>query len=490
MFEGWKYQKIFDHFQKICAIPHGSYHEGTLSEYVYQFALSQGYTAMRDGHHNVLVRIPASEGREQEPSCLLQGHLDMVCEKEDSVSYDFLKDPIRIHQEEDWLMAEGTTLGGDDGIAIAYMLTLMEEASQISHPSLELLMTSAEEVGMDGAKGLDPSWILSRRMINLDSEKEGEFVVGGAGGMRVEVQHPLQRISVPEGYLPVEVKVSGLQGGHSGEDIHKQRGNANAILGKYLFGWYNHCPDTLMVSLDGGSKDNAIPREATARVWIPEHLYEHAQRGCWWFGEDLAKEYSESDPGAMITMRIADPSLEAGWQWLPMNPEVTGEVVNFLHLCPNGVRSMSKDFGGIVESSQNVAVLYTQEQDWYCRISMRSNRGVLLSNMLDRIRIMAEMSGMSCTKGSEYPAWDYKKESRLRDQMYRFFQRMYERDPEIRVLHAGLECGIFASKIPDMDMVSIGPEMENVHSPKERLRISSVQRVWEFLVRFLENPTE
>ncbi len=190
----------------------------------------------------------------------------------------------------------------------------------------------------------------------------------------------------------------------------------------------------------------------------------------------------------MITMRIADPSLEAGWQWLPMNPEVTGEVVNFLHLCPNGVRSMSKDFGGIVESSQNVAVLYTQEQDWYCRISMRSNRGVLLSNMLDRIRIMAEMSGMSCTKGSEYPAWDYKKESRLRDQMYRFFQRMYERDPEIRVLHAGLqECGIFASKIPDMDMVSIGPDMENVHFPKERLRISSVQRVWEFLVRFLEN---
>lgn len=154
MFEGWKYQKIFDHFQKICVIPHGSYHEGTLSEYVYQFALSQGYTAMRDGHHNVLVRIPASEGREQEPSCLLQGHLDMVCEKEDSVSYDFLKDPIRIHQEEDWLMAEGTTLGGDDGIAIAYMLTLMEEASQISHPSLELLMTSAEEVGMDGRQRL------------------------------------------------------------------------------------------------------------------------------------------------------------------------------------------------------------------------------------------------------------------------------------------------------------------------------------------------
>ena len=490
MFEGWKYQKIFDHFQKICEIPHGSYHEEALSEYVYQFALSQGYTAMRDTCHNVLVRIPASEGREQEPSYLFQGHLDMVCEKEADISHDFLKDPIKIHSEEDWLMAEGTTLGGDDGIAVAYMLALMEEASQISHPSLELLMTSAEEVGMDGAKALDPLWIQARRMINLDSEKEGEFIVGGAGGMRVEVHHPLQRTSVPEGYLPVEVKVSGLRGGHSGEDIHKQRGNANVILGKYLFGWYNHCPDTLMVSLNGGSKDNAIPREATARIWIPESLYEHAQRGCWWFGEDLAKEYAESDPGALITMRIADPSVESGWQCLPMNSDVTGEVVNFLHLCPNGVRSMGKDFGGIVESSQNIAVLCTEEDDWYCRISMRSNRSELLSNMLNRIRIMAEMSGMNCIKGSEYPAWDYKKESPLRDQLYHVFQQMYGTDPEIRILHAGLECGILASKIPNMDIVSMGPNMENVHSPRERLSISSVQRVWEFLVHFLEERKE
>lgn len=485
MFEGWKYQKVFDHFLKICEIPHGSYHEEALSNYVYRFAVSRGFTALQDAYQNVFVRIPATKGREEEPSCLLQGHLDMVCEKNDDVSHDFLTDPIRVRIEGDWLRAEGTTLGGDDGIAVAYMLTLMDEAEKISHPPLELLMTSAEEVGMDGAKGLDPQWITSRRMINLDSEEEGVFVAGGAGGMRVEVQHPLQRTAVPENYLPVEVRVSGLRGGHSGEDIHKQRGNANAILGKYLFGWYNHCPDTLMVSLDGGSKDNAIPREAVARFWIPEHLYDHAQRGCWWFGEDLAKEYAQSDPGALITMRIADPSSEEGWNQRPMNAEVTGEVVNFLHLCPNGVRSTSKDLGGVVESSQNIAVLRTQENDWYCRISMRSNRNELLPNMLNRIRIMAEMSGMNCTKGNEYPAWDFRKESPLREQMCRLFKEMYGRDPEVRVLHAGLECGIFSGSLPGLDMISIGPDMENIHSPQEGLCISSVERVWEFLLRFL-----
>lgn len=489
MFEGWKYQKVFDNFLRICKIPHGSYHEKELSDYLYQFAKEHGYEAVQDSCLNVIVNIPASEGREEEPSILLQGHMDMVCEKNQDILHDFIKDPIQVRQDGEWLTANGTTLGGDDGIAIAYMMTMMEEPA-FSHPALELVMTVSEETGMEGAKGLDYTALKSRKMINLDSEEEGVFVAGGAGGMKVEVIHKLERTSVPPDYIPVEVRVSGFMGGHSGEDIHKQRGNANSTLGKYLFGWYNHCPDTLLVSFDGGSKDNAIPREAIARFWIPADLYAHAERGCWWFGEDLAKEYAHSDPGALITMRRADPGQDKGWEWNPMSSTVTGEVINFLHLCPNGVRSMSAELAGMVESSQNIAVLHTEEDIWFARISLRSNKDQLLGGMLGRIRIMAEMSGMDCTKGNEYPAWNYKADSPLREKMQAIFKEMYGQDAQIRALHAGLECGLFAEALPDMDIVSIGPDMQAIHSPDEKIHIASVQRTWEFLLKVLAAPEE
>ncbi|MBQ7915781.1 MAG: beta-Ala-His dipeptidase, partial [Firmicutes bacterium] len=363
MFEGWKYQSIFEHFETICSIPHGSYNEKALSDYLYQFALEHGYEAVQDNALNVLVRMPSTPGREEEPSVILQGHMDMVCEKNQDVVHDFTADPIRLQLDGDWLKAAGTTLGGDNGIAIAYMMSIMTDPS-ISHPALELLMTVSEETGMDGAKQLDVTMLKSRRLINLDSEEEGVFIAGGAGGLKIELVHKLERSEVPQGFIPLEVKVTGLTGGHSGEDINKQRGNANVILGKYLLGWYNHCPNTRMVSLDGGSKDNAIPREATARFWIPANVFDQAQRGCWWFGEDLAKEYSQTEPHALITMRQGDPAAETGWEWKPMTATTTGEVINFLHLCPNGVRTMSSDLVGMVESSQNIAVLRTTEDQW------------------------------------------------------------------------------------------------------------------------------
>ena len=484
MFEDCKYQNVFENFAKICAIPHGSYHEKAISDYLYQFASEHGYEAVQDEALNVLVRIPASEGREAEPSLLLQGHMDMVCEKNADVLHDFLKDPIRLRREGDWLMAQGTTLGGDDGIAIAYMMTLIEDPS-VSHPTLELLMTVSEETGMDGAKNLDKSILRSKRMINLDSEEEGVFIAGGAGGLKVEVTHTLERAAAPADFIPLEVKTTGFIGGHSGEDINKRRGNANAILGEYLLGWYNYCPNTRLVSLDGGSKDNAIPREACAKMWIPAGMLDQAERGCWWFGEDLAKEYADSDPGALITMRRANPAAEPGWEWFPMNSTITGEVINFLHLCPTGVRSMSQELTGMVESSQNLAVLHTEEDVWSARISLRSNLDSLLPTMVNRLHLMAEMSGMDCEAGGQYPAWNYRAESPLRSQMAEIYHKMYGHNPEVLILHAGLECGIFAEAIPNMDMVSIGPDMQGIHSPDEKLNIPSVERCWEFLLRVL-----
>ena len=485
MFEGWKYQSVFDHFQKICSIPHGSYNEKALSDYLYQFALEHGYEAIQDDALNVLVRVPATIGREEEPSLILQGHMDMVCEKNQDITHDFMTDPIRIQLDGDWLKASGTTLGGDNGIAIAYMMSIMTDPS-ISHPALELLMTVSEETGMEGAKNLDVSLLTSRQMINLDSEEEGVFIAGGAGGLKIQIVHSLTRADVPASFIPLEVKVSGLIGGHSGEDIHKQRGNANVILGKYLLGWYNHCPDTRMVSLNGGSKDNAIPREATAKFWIPENVLDQAQRGCWWFGEDLAKEFALTDPNALITMRVADPANESGWEWKPMTSTTTGQVINFLHLCPNGVRTMSPDLAGMVESSQNIAVLHTSEEQWTARISLRSNKDELIPKMVERIDMMAQMSNMVCTLGNEYPAWNYRPDSPLRHHLSKVYHGMYNKEAHVKALHAGLECGIFAQSIPDMDMISIGPNMQSIHSPEERLSISSVQRIWEFLLKVLE----
>ncbi|MBQ7063801.1 MAG: beta-Ala-His dipeptidase [Firmicutes bacterium] len=489
MFEGWINQKAFEEFAWICSIPHGSSHEKALSDAILERARRLGYDAYQDQLYNLLIRIPASPDRVGDPALALQGHLDMVCDQAPGMDLDLLSEPVQLVIDGDYLRADGTTLGADDGVAIAYMLALMEDLPA-SHPELELMMTVSEETGMDGAAGFDYSRLNARRLINLDSEEEGTFIAGGAGGVTVHFEHVLDRTEIAGRMIPVEIVMDGLRGGHSGEDIHLGRGNANSLLGRFLMGWFNHCPDSRLDSLVGGSKANAIPRYARCRLWIPADSIKAIEEGVWWFGEDLAKEFVASDPKASIHLRYVDNPKVEGWFGLPVTQHDSWEVINFLQLCPTGVRSISKDLQGVVESSQNVAVMETEESMWKLSVSIRSNVQQLVSVMTDRIQLMAEMDNMDYWFGMAHPAWDYRQDSVLRSRMAAVYERMYGMLPQIRALHAGLECGVIQRAIPEMDIVSIGPNIQGIHTSGEKLEIASFGRVYEYLrdlITYLDN---
>lgn len=470
-------KEVFSYFEELCSIPHGSYHEEKISDYCVEFAKSHGLSYRQDELKNVIIIKEATPGYEQEPPLMLQGHLDMVCEKEADCEIDFEKDGLELMVDGDFVTAKGTTLGGDDGIAVAYALAILA-SNDIPHPKLEVVFTVSEEVGMEGAAGINISWLSSRRLLNLDSEDEGIMLAGCAGGARVDCKLPVRRM--PASGASIQIAISGLLGGHSGTEIDKGRANANTLMGRILIA-LSKSVNYHLASYEGGSKDNAIPRECRVVLCSKTEDIPTIKKIVEKLEQDLQKEYAVTDPGVSIAS-------QAGVE-MPTNmldEASTRQAVLFVSALPNGIQRMSADVEGLVETSLNLGVLKLEDTQLYIRYAVRSSIGTARDALLEKMTYLTEGLGGRTDIGGIYPAWEYRRNSPLRDKLIGIFERMYGRKPRIEAIHAGVECGFLAGKLEGLDCISMGPDMQAIHTTEERLSISSVRRVWEYLLEVLK----
>lgn len=466
--ENLRPQAALHYFEELCAIPHGSRDTRRISDYCVRFAQAHGLRYVQDAHNNVVIYKDAAPGYEDHPTVILQGHLDMVCEKEPDCDIDFSTDGLRLRQDGTYLFAEGTTLGGDDGIAVAYALAVLA-SDEIAHPPLEAVFTVDEEIGMLGADAMDMSVLKGRVMLNIDSEDEGILTAGCAGGATATITLPASRAAVQGAAW--RVRVDGLTGGHSGVEINKGRVNANKLMGDLL----SRLPEFRIVRVDGGAKDNAIPRSCEAL--LVSGAPDFAVR----FEEEKAR-CMEQLPAAEPNVRITCEPAEAEGA---LSPDCTAAVVGLLRELPNGVQKMSADIEGLVQTSLNLGILKTSAQDVTMTFSVRSSVGAEKAALTARLAALAQRYGASYSQMGEYPAWEYRKDSRLREIMVRTFEELYGKKPVVDVIHAGLECGIFSDRLKGLDAVSFGPQMHDIHTSRERLELASVARTWDYLVAVL-----
>lgn len=474
--QGLKPEGVWKYFEELCKIPHGSYNEKAVSDYCVAFAKERGLEVYQDEAWNVVIIKEASAGYEEEEPLILQGHLDMVCEKKSDCDIDFMKDGLRLRVDGDYVYAEGTTLGGDDGIAVAYGLAILDDDS-IAHPRLEVIFTTCEEVGMDGANALDVSMLKGHTVLNLDSEEEGTLLVGCAGGCSAAVTLPVRRTE--ERGIHVRLTVGGLQGGHSGVEIDKGRGNANMLLGRVLAGCMEKA-DCRLICADGGQKDNAIPRESRAELLVPSGQVEELKAFCDGCGRILKKEYASTDAGVTVCLEVLEEKEEK-----VLEAQSFRNALALLLSLPNGIQSMSGDIEGLVETSLNLGVMETREDEILLRYAVRSSVGTAKEWLTEKMQMIAKFHGGAVELQGVYPAWEYRRDSALREDMVRIYERMFGVSPRVEAIHAGLECGILASKIPDMDCVSMGPDMLNIHTTEEKASISSVERMWNYILEIL-----
>jgi dipeptidase D len=477
--ENLKPQSVFRKFEQLSAIPRGSGNERQAAEWICAFAKDRGLWAHMDERDNVIVRKPGSYGLEGRPAVILQAHIDMVCEKTEGSSHDFLKDGIKLIVDGDFIKASETTLGADNGIGAAMILALLE-SSDIAHPPLEALFTSDEETGMTGAHGLDGSLLAGRRLINLDSEDEGVFCASCAGGLRTEVALPLDRIDLPSSCGLFKLKVKGLKGGHSGMDIDKGRANSNQLLGRILTALLRE-GGVWVCSIDGGSKDNALPRESEAVLAFNREMFEKVAQIVYELGEVFKKEFSEADPGVLAELA---PEGREG-QRRAWTRETALKAAALMISLPSGVHDMSPHIPGLVQTSSCLAVIKASEDKLSLHVSIRSSVASLKLYLRDKTEALAKLAQASAVIGGEYPEWEYSPNSELREAALKAWEEGGG-NPRTEAVHAGLECGLFARKLPGADMISFGPNIYDVHSPEERVSISSVDRVWKFLTRLLQ----
>lgn len=470
------YKNILFRFEQICGIPHGSYDTSKLADFLIEFAKERGLVNYRDEAGNVIIKKPAAKGYENVPAVILQGHMDMVCEKDSNASIDFTNDGLQLQTDGEWLFANGTTLGGDDGIALAYMLALLEDA-EAKHPALECVITTEEEVGMDGALALDCTVLSAKRMINLDSEEDDCVLCGCAGGTRVRSCLPLrwQQISG----TAVKISVSGLLGGHSGTEIDKNRTNATLLLGKILF-MLSSRKEFFLSDLYGGNKDNAIPREATAEIVVLPEQADSVISELEKIADTLKKTLSTTEPTLTVTI-----SSESTGECAVLHPMCSERILFLLVQTPNGVQNMSGDIEGLVETSLNLGIFEVTQSEAVFDYSLRSNKASELKYLQERLVYLHEFLGCETETTEGYPGWEYRKNSELRDLFCEKYERMYQRQPIVSVIHAGVECGIFCEKIPDLDVISIGPRICDIHTPKERLSIPSAIQTYRLLEQML-----
>ena len=470
-------ERVFYHFEEIAKIPHGSGNTKQISDYLVAFAKEHNLEHYQDEINNVIIIKEATEGYENADAVIIQGHMDMVCEKESDCNIDFEKDGLDLYVEDGFVKARGTTLGGDDGIAVAYGLALLE-ATDIAHPRLELVITVDEETGMDGAYGIDLSMLKGKKMLNIDSDEEGIFLTSCAGGTSVEATIPVKRIT--QTGVVLNVKVDGLFGGHSGAEIHKERGNASILMGRVLNNIANEVPFGI-ISLAGGLKNNAIPRECNASILVPEEAVSLVETIIAEQSEIFKKELFASDADVKVT------SVNAGVQEASILDFASiNQVLCYLRLVPNGVQHMSQAISGLVETSLNLGIMELQEDVFVTDTSIRSSVGSRKEDLRDKLVNIIELVGGEAEVVGDYPAWEYKAESKLREEIAAAYKAVYGKEPEFTAIHAGLECGILSEKIEDLDCVSFGPANYDIHTPQERLNIESTERVWNFLVEYLK----
>lgn len=470
-------KEVFHYFEELCSIPHPSYKEGKISDYCVKFAKEHGLTVYQDELKNVIIIKEATPGYENAAPLVIQGHLDMVCEKEPGCTIDFEKDGLELMIEGDYITAKGTTLGGDDGIAVAYALAILASET-IEHPKLEVIFTVAEEVGMEGATGIDVSMLEGRKLLNLDSEEEGYMLISCAGGCGVECTLPVSWEEKTG--TRIDVTVEGLIGGHSGVEIDKGRANSNLLMGRVLLEAARNV-EYAVISIAGGAKDNAIPRETEAQVIVPAGKEEAFIRSVTETAAAVAKEYSTSDPGIRIHAKAA--GTETAYA---LTEEAAGKTLQLINHLPNGIQSMSADIKGLVETSLNLGVLTLTKEQLSLRYAVRSSVGTAKEFLINKMEHLTAYMGGTVIRSGNYPAWEYKKDSVLREDMIRVYREMYGKEPVIQAIHAGLECGILAGKLEGLDAVSIGPDMIGIHTTEEKLSISSTKRVWEYILEVIK----
>lgn len=474
-------EKVFFYFEEISKIPHGSRNTKAISDYLVSFAREHGLEVHQDEWNNVVMIQEATAGYETVEPIIIQGHMDMVCEKESGCEIDFEKDPLEIYVDGDFLRARGTTLGGDDGIAVAYALAVLD-SPEISHPRLEVIITVDEEIGMLGAKDIDLSMLKGHRMLNIDSDIEGVFLTSCAGGMSILSKIPVKRITQTGRKL--SLTVTGLFGGHSGGEIHKERANADILTGRLLNQILEKTPFGIL-SMAGGLKDNAIPRECTAKILVPEEMAETVADIAAELQNTLSREYEMADPDLQIICKDFGSAEESVTDYAS-----TSKLVYFLRVIPNGVQNMSLAIPGLVETSLNLGIMELKENSFHTVNSIRSSVSSRKQDLCDRVCHIIEMLGGEAEIEGDYPAWEYVADSPLRQEITEVFRELFGKEPQFDAIHAGLECGILSDKIPNLDCVSFGPDNFDIHTPMERLSISSTQRVWDFLVKFLEDTNK
>ena len=465
---------VFGYFEKLCSIPHGSGNTKMISDYMVSFAREQGLKYIQDELNNVILFGDGTCGMENHPPVILQGHMDMVCDQNPDCKIDMSAEGLDVTHDGVSVFAKGTTLGGDDGIAVAFAMALLADPT-IAHPPLEVIITVDEEVGMLGANGIDVSMLKGRTMINLDSEDEGIFIVSCAGGARATLSLEAPRRAV---YGPcIRLSVDSLRGGHSGAEIHKNRGNANKIMGEFMRRIQQKMP-LCMTSFTGGVKDNAIPHSCQATFVAMgtemERINEIAQE----LQAEIRRAYDE--PNAQIQAFHVD-ALGGN----SLSTEDTARITDLLCRAPNAIQSMSQQIPGLVQTSLNMGVVRLGER-FAITFSVRSSVNQEKNELLQKLRSLAEEFHADYTQCGEYPAWEFKEDSALRQTMVRIFTEQYGKEPQVLALHAGLECGLLGEKLPGLDCVSIGPQMHDIHTSREKLEIASTERTWKFLLEVLK----
>ena len=472
-------KKVFQYFEEICAIPHGSGNVEQISDYLVAFAKDRNLFYIQDETKNVIIVKEATAGYEQQPAIILQGHMDMVAVKKPEATIDMAKEGLKLQIEGDLISADGTSLGGDDGIAVAYALALLD-SKELKHPKLEVVITVDEEVGMDGARAIDLSMLTGKQMLNLDSEEEGIFLTSCAGGARIYTYLPYATAQTTG--IMYRISIEGLLGGHSGAEIHKERGNSNILLGRLLYELTSQMP-VCLDDVKGGLADNAIPRQTVATVVVAQEEEEKFRDVILNFEKEVKAELATKDPD--FGMTVVCMGEEEGTY---VDSESTAALASYLMALPNGVQAMSADMPGLVETSLNLGIMEMNlsEQELVCEFSVRSCIESAKQALMHKVSAVTELAGGSYSISGDYPGWAFRVDSPLREKMIAVYEEMYKEKPEVMAIHAGLECGILASKIEDLDCISFGPNMKDIHTTEETLSISSTKRVWEFLVKFLE----
>lgn len=463
-------------FEVLTRIPHGSGNEKEISDYLMQFAQERGCRAVQDELYNLLIYVPATVGYEDHEPVILQAHMDMVCEKNQDVTHDFLKDPLKLIVEDGWLKAQGTTLGADDGCGVAYMMAILDDPDA-KHPPLELLLTVSEETGMQGAAGFDYSLLTGKRMIGLDAAGENTTVASSAGGLRVDVSREVELSSAMG--AAVSFRIRGLLGGHSGVFINKERGNSNKLAARILYRITQAGIPYGLIAMNGGSKDNAIPRECDVTLSCKPEQASDVLEVIHTVTKEIQQELAASDKDFFTEAETVDCPQSM------ISEDCTDKLVKMLYLMPNGVAAMNMEMKDLVETSDNVGVIDIDETGAEIKISLRSADDSRLDELRDRILLLADLFGGQCSQSGRYPGMEYQSVSAFRDLYAQLMQEIWHKELRVFAGHAGGEGGYFSRNIPAFEMVCLGPMIEDVHCPDEKMELSSFLRVYDFLKEVL-----